>query len=300
MKPVCTICRGEGDFLLKKDGYDLYQCATCSLVFVSLLPTEDFLSTQVYSTESGYQAHKKSDFSKLVQDIKTKKIFKALGGGHGKTLLDVGCSSGEFLYWAQCAGFKAFGVELNPRTAGIAQKNGFDVLIGTIDAVVYPPESFDVIFLGDVIEHVRDPRALVLSCKKLLKNGGMLVISTPNLDCLWARITLVLYRAFAIPPSTLTPPYHLFQFSKGNLDRLLAECSFKNTTEFFLKPPRLVYELGMLHLRTRYKQERSTASLLYMFSAYGLYTVAYGMVRLLSPFLSTDFSMVILYQKDNA
>ncbi|MEK9131685.1 MAG: class I SAM-dependent methyltransferase [Patescibacteria group bacterium] len=300
MQPSCHICGIGSVFLLTKDGYALYRCSNCLLVFVSPTPTEDFLSQEVYSEESGYQAHKKSDFSELVQDGKTRKIFEELGQRQGRTLLDVGCSSGEFLYWAQKAGFDVSGVELNPRTATIAKQNGLAVTVGTIESLPISAGTFDIIFLGDVIEHVPNPRKLIADCKRLLNPSGILIISTPNLDCLWGRITLSLYRWFRIPPSTLTPPFHLFQFSKGNLDQLLSRSGFFHTKAFFLSPPKLVYELGMLHLRKRFKQRKSAVNLGYMIFAYCLYTVAYGLNKVLQPLLTSNFAMVVFYQKKHA
>src|ERR1700741_1031508 len=207
----CTICGGTVSFLLKKEAFDLYKCSSCSLVFVDPQPTDDFLKEKVYSSEVGYQRYERKDFATIQADTKTIKLLNYLEKQHpaGKTILDVGCSSGEFLYHAQKIGLKAKGVEVNKWTVEIGRSNGLDIFNGFLAEAKFDNASFDIIFLGDIIEHVTSPRDFVAECDRLLKPGGILIISTPNLDCFWSRSTFVLYRLFKIPWSSVTPPHHL-------------------------------------------------------------------------------------------
>ncbi len=297
MKPTCHICETPSNFLLTKDGYDLYRCPVCELVFVFPQPVPDFLKDKVYSFESGYQSNKKGNFSDQPVDKKTRKIFELLKGKSGN-LLDVGCSSGEFMHFAQMKGFKAYGVELNKRTADVAVAHGLAVFNGFLGDAKYQNEFFDVIFLGDIIEHVNSPDSLIAECSRILKKEGMIIISTPNLDCAWSGVTLRLYRVFGIPWSSVTPPYHLFQFSFRNLNRFMKTRNFVQTDSFFLKPPRLAYELGSLHLLKRWKQSNKIKDLLFMIFAFAMYTIFYGIDVMLTPIKPRDFSMVVSYIKE--
>src|SRR5690606_36756889 len=100
-------------------------------------------------------------------------------------LLDVGCSSGQFMHWARKRGMHCAGIEVNDRTANIAKQNGFEVHTGFLDEAPFRKNSFDVIYLGDVIEHVNEPKAFIKLASEFLKNDGLIVISTPNTDCFW-------------------------------------------------------------------------------------------------------------------
>jgi SAM-dependent methyltransferase len=300
MKPTCHICLTPSSFLLTKDGYDLYRCPACELVFVYPQPAQDFLKDKVYSYESGYQSNKKGELHNVPEDAKTKLILNHLGqrGAQGN-LLDVGCSSGEFMYYAGLRGFATWGVELNRRTAEVARARGQNVYNGYLHQAGFADEFFDVIFLGDIIEHVPSPNELIKECSRVLKKGGRIVISTPNLDCLWSRMTFGLYRALKIPWSSVTPPYHLFQFSFNNLNRLMDERGFKREQEYFLRPPRLMYELGSLHLLKKFKEKRSPAAFLYMIFAFSLYSILYAINIAATPFRKKDFSMVVVYFKSH-
>jgi SAM-dependent methyltransferase len=299
MTPTCTICSTASPFLLKKDGYDLYRCPSCALVFVYPQPADTFLKEKVYSYESGYQSNKTGAFGKQPKDKKTLKILEMLAEqGKEGALLDVGCSNGEFMHFAERDGWNAYGVELNRRTAESARSNGLNVFNGFLHDAKYPHEFFDAIFLGDVIEHVTSPRDFIKECTRILKKDGVLVISTPNLDCFWSQSTFLLYRLFKIPWSSLTPPYHLHQFSVGNLYRLMRSFGCSQIDSLYLRPPRLMYELGSLHLVKRFKQDKLPFTFFYTVFAFALYAILYAIDGILSWIKSKDFSMVIFYKKD--
>ncbi|MBL7183339.1 MAG: class I SAM-dependent methyltransferase [Anaerolineae bacterium] len=75
----------------------------------------------------------------------------------GRRLLDVGCHIGVFLGIAQERGWAAWGIEPSRWAAREARGRGLQVIEGTLDDVHLAGESFDVITLWDVIEHLTDP-----------------------------------------------------------------------------------------------------------------------------------------------
>lgn len=298
MKPLCHICNTPSSFLLNKDDYDLYECPTCKLVFVYPQPTEEMLQKKLYSYESGYQANAVRDLSQRPEGEREKRVldyFEKIQKG-GK-ILDVGCAGGQFLYWAKMRGFQVAGVELNKRTADSAIAQGFNVYTGFVVDALFEPASFDFVFLGEIIEHVNNPREFVRECAKFLKPGGIMAITTPNLDCFWSRSTFILYKFFGIPWSSVTPPYHLSQFSAHNLDLLLQQEKFALQYTSFIMMSRLKYELGMLHLLKRYKKSKKISDLLYMVFSYILYIFLYILNLLLNPFLKKEFNVMRFYKK---
>jgi len=300
MNPECHICRNKSEFLLNKDGFDEYLCPKCGLSFVHPQPTADWLKTEIYSLESGYQKNKSADLSLEPQNKRYGRVLNYMAKNKPKgKLLDVGCSSGQVMYWARLRGLEAKGVEINQRTADLARQNGFEVYNGFVEDAPFEKQSFDLIFLGDIIEHVNDPREFLKSVFSFLKPGGLMIISTPNVNCFWSKLTFTFYRLFKIPWTSMTPPYHLFQFSLENLNMLLAEFGFKPEKVFFLPPPSLKYELGSLHLLKRYKEDRSLKNFLYLLFSSGLYVAAYALNLGFHPFLQKDFQMSAVYSNPN-
>ena len=272
-----------------------YKCYKCGLVFVWPLPNDEKLKTEVYSEESGYQAGKTTDDGSLSHSKHTERILSVLDIGK---LLDVGCSSGDFLITTRARGFDVIGVELNPRTAKQAQSRGLDVKIGALVDSRFDDEQFDIVHLGDVIEHVPDPRALINECVRVLKSKGTLIVSTPNTGCFWSKTTFMLYKWFKIPWSTATPPHHLFLFNSHCLDELMVQVGFSKINKWYERPPRLMYELGNTHLWGKYKREKSLRNIAFLIFAFALYLFTYAMNFILHPLLTRDFGQVGVYQKN--
>lgn len=301
----CHICASPTHFLMKKDGFDEYICSSCELSFVYPQPSPEWLKDTVYSFESGYQSNQKQDLSTSSLDERTGKAIDFLAEERPKgKLLDVGCSNGKLMYWAKQKGFSCSGVELNKRTADMAASHGFPVHQGFLETAPFEKGSFDVVYLGDVIEHVNSPRDFIKTCVSFLKPDGLpagrqgiIAISTPNVDCFWSKITLWLYTTFGIPWSSATPPHHLFQFSYGNLNMLMNEFKFGPVKSVFTGPHALKYELGMLHLYGAWKKKRTVGSLLFMIFSYAAYTLLFGLHTILKPFLHKRYEMVTIFEQ---
>jgi 2-polyprenyl-3-methyl-5-hydroxy-6-metoxy-1,4-benzoquinol methylase len=136
-------------------------------------------------------------------------------------LLDVGCATGEFLAAARARGWEPHGVDISPVAAArAAELTGAPVHVGTLATVPYPPGSFDAVTLWDVIEHSQRPRADVTAVARLLRPGGRLGMTTPNVGSLT-------YRLLGRKWSVVGPNEHIYYFSPATLGRLLAGCGFE-------------------------------------------------------------------------
>ncbi|MBI2596280.1 class I SAM-dependent methyltransferase [Candidatus Daviesbacteria bacterium] len=292
MKPKCLVCRSLAFFLLSKGDYNLYKCPSCQLVFVWPPKKENFLIKKVYN-ESGYQASKHIKFNSLPQNNSYKKVFEFLTIKKGLKILDVGCSSGEFLYMAKKIGLEGYGVEVNKITAMAAKKNGLKVKNCTLEQAKFKTGFFGYIFLGDVIEHLVNPASMIRECKRILKRNGKLVIITPNLDCFWANLTYFLYKTFHIPWSSVTPPYHLFQFSTSNLHQFMAKFNFKPEKIWYNPPPKLSYELWFTGLPQDYN--KNINNFLRYYTVYMVYGFFYILNKSLKYILTKDNSICVIY-----
>lgn len=297
--PRCIVCQTVTARYIQKDTFKHYECPVCGLLFVHPAPSTHFLATQVYGEKGKYQGNRVSLPPKPHVGLKEKKIFDFLkkNTSKGALLLDVGASSGNFLRLARDNGFMGTGVELNPRTAKLAESAGFSVFVGTLEEASFSENSFDVIHAGDVIEHVPDPQVFVQLCFRLLKPGGALLITTPNSDCFWARATKKFTEWFGFPWAVLTPPHHLFLFSVKNLDMLAAQEGLVKEWFAFGRSPSLRYSLGALHLWGAYKKEKRLGTLACMIGAFFLYSLTYFIDLLVTPLKSKDFSYSVAYTK---
>lgn len=297
----CHICDSEAFHALDKDGYNLFECRKCKLIFVNPMPTDKELN-ELYSSVTGYQKNKTiakkinkeqfDSYSKIINYINSKVTCD------GPRLLDIGCSSGDFLVMAKELGFAVEGIELNETTAGVARSRGLVVHSGRIGDISLLPKSFDVVHLGDVIEHVQNPRGLIEEIVHLLKPNGMLIITTPNMRCFWAESTRKLYDYFSIPWSVATPPHHLFQFSDYNLDLLMNKFNLKVSARWYNHLPNLIYELGSLHLLQVWKKKRSALSGLRLFFGFASYTFIFVLNKISKPIRSRDMGMVSIYSRE--
>ena len=291
----CPICEsGPVSFFLKKDEYPFSVCDTCHLVFMNPLPDSGHLIENVYSKESGYHSKSVKNLKEIKKyDKKFTKIINALNRFNiTGNLLDVGCANGEFLSLAKKHGFDVYGVEANTHTADIAKNNGLPVFNGTLEEARFENNYFSVIYLGDIIEHVTDPVALLKECKRILKKEGMIVVSTPNIDCFWVLATQYVCCWFKFPWSVLHPPYHVYLFCEANFRKLMQMIDFK-VLEVEYHTISLRHELGVTGLFKKYKREKSITALLYMALVFLSYAIIYGINFLLKPFLKKSFEMIV-------
>lgn len=299
MERECYICGVSASIFLEQQGYGIDRCPNCGLLFVDPMPTDDYLAL-VYSPKTGYQSNKIKRNYKKEKNKKFEKIFRELKKytTRGQKVLDVGASDGEFLYCAKKEGYVVAGVEPNKTTADIANRNGLNVHCGFLENCGLELGSFNILRLGDVLEHSNNPHKLLKECGEFLDTDGLLVVSIPNMDSFWARSTFYLKKWFDLPWSPITPPHHLLYFSKANLDSLFNKKGFVLVSVWYDRPPTLKYELGSTHLLGAFKKDKSSRNFFRLLFGFSSYTFLYVLDYIVTPFKDKDFSMVCIYKKD--
>jgi len=142
--------------------------------------------------------------------------------GKGR-MLDVGCSDGYVLKVAEELGWNAEGVDFDPQAVAYATRKGLKARLGRLADQHLPDDSFDLVLMSHVIEHVHHPVATLDEIRRVLRPGGMLVVTTPNADS-WG------HRHFGRFWRGLEPPRHLNIFTAANLLELASQAGFADRT----------------------------------------------------------------------
>lgn len=164
-------------------------------------------------------------------DIEKVRIAQVLSLFPQKsTILDLGCGDGYFMEVFRKDGHQVEGIEIAENAVKKARKKGFTVydvsLMGKWSQLI--KKKYDVVFGGEIIEHVFDTDLFLQEIRKVLKKNGVLVITTPNIAALGRRLMLLL----GISPhiETTARQYdagHIRYFTRAAMKQLLEENDFR-------------------------------------------------------------------------
>ncbi len=194
----------------------IVKCMSCGLVYaLPEMPLADIRKTYTEMIDLDYIQEEKGRRQQAGIILEQISKYKKRG-----RLLDVGCGPGFFLDEAKRLGWEVTGVDLSGWAKDYCKEHfGIDVLQGVLTELGLPNRSFDVIVLNDVIEHLADPKATLKEIRQILKNDGVIYVSTPDIDS--ALSQLLGARWWGINK------YHLFYFSKKTLEQFFREVGFK-------------------------------------------------------------------------
>jgi SAM-dependent methyltransferase len=142
-----------------------------------------------------------------------------LTGSQRGRMLDVGCGDGRLVRKAQELGWDAAGVDFDPLAIEAGRRGGLNVHTGRLEDLHFPDDSFDLVLMSHVIEHLYDPRRTLSEISRILRAGGTLVVTTPNAGGAG-------HRRFGSDWVHLDPPRHLRLFTAANLRTLVESIGF--------------------------------------------------------------------------
>lgn len=235
VRVACLVCGADDaapfmetrDRLLGLEGrFHLVRCRNCGLIYQNpqLTPAElgRYYPPEYHpflpAIEDEPSPWQRWDRRRGV-DRRCRAVIARAGRRTGK-VLDVGCATGIFLDGMRRWGWEAHGVEPNPVASAYARERlGLAVVTSDLTAAGYAAESFDVVTLWDVLEHVPDPRGTLSEVARVLRPGGLLVLSLPSIESVEARL-------FGRYWAGWDAPRHLALFPRPVLVRLLRETGF--------------------------------------------------------------------------
>lgn len=198
------------------------QCRNCGLIFSDPQPIPESISDHYgMPPEDYWTTLVPPDF--MAGEIATAK--RLLAFREGMTALDIGAGRGEGIKALLAAGFDAYGLEPSQPFYDRAVKEiGTDRLKqATVEQADYPPESFDFITFGAVLEHLYSPRLALDRAMGWLKPGGIIHAEVPSADYLVSKLFNLYFRLrgtnFVTHISPMHPPFHLFEFTPKSFQR---------------------------------------------------------------------------------
>ena len=184
-------------------------------------PQPSLESLPSYYESEDYISHtdgKRTLFEKMYHLVKSKAIknkVNLINQWHPKkgTLLDIGAGTGDFLLEAKKQNWITTGIEPNDKAKQIAIQKG--VSFGT-NLEELANESFDVISMWHVLEHVPNLEEHIAILKRLLKPNGTIIIAVPNFKSYDAKYYKEFWAAYDVPR-------HLWHFSKTAIEKLFGD-----------------------------------------------------------------------------
>ena len=230
----CPVCNQNAanaylqvkDYTVSNKLFELVKCQSCGFVYTLNPPDKNQIG--LYYQSDAYISHtdsKKGLFNKVYQFVrnysigqKLKLVEKYSNRSIG-TILDYGCGTGTFLHCMKINGWHVTGIEPDPS----AQKKASEL----ISQQVFNPDhlkslesnSFDVVTLWHVLEHVHELQSTVAELKRILKQHSLLVIAVPN-HLSWDAIHYQEHWA------AYDVPRHLYHFNPASIDQLLLSHGF--------------------------------------------------------------------------
>lgn len=255
--PGCGAAGGEpvieaGDALGFGPGrYTLVRCSGCELAYVRTRPTEGAmarfypegyepyapkedeaegappraLAKALLRVDLGYPPQPPSLATRLLAALARRRLSarqrqRWLPFVPGGRLLDVGCGAGRYLVQMRGLGWNVEGLDASdPAARAVRERTGIHVHVGTLPHPALAAASFDAVTLWASLEHVHQPRTTLEAAGRLLKPGGVLALSVPNLAS-WSFAT------FGAGWYGLDLPRHLTHFTPTTLADLARRAGF--------------------------------------------------------------------------
>lgn len=220
-KIECPICHHDKYIKLwDLDTFKYAKCPKCSLVYQNPQPITEDIHERYDDEYFSYEITNEKNFLNLILLGLNDVGFKPSKIEYGsKKILDIGCATGLFLEHMKTLGWDTYGVEVCGSAAEYGNKNrGVNIFTGIVENAPIEEESMDIIHLSHVIEHLNEPDKFVKKIATLLKPGGVIYCTTPNIDGFQARLFKDKWRS-AIAD-------HMVLFSVNTLKRIFLESGF--------------------------------------------------------------------------
>lgn len=186
----CPVCDSpDKSSYFTKDWFTFSKCDACGMVYLNPRLTEqatyDFYNSawnEIYNEKKFDAVSESTALDDEINRSNLELIVEARGGAGGE-LLEIGFAKGFFLRAAKAAGFSVHGIELNQANyERVRAELGPTIHNEDLVRANLPAETFDVVYMRDVFEHVPAPKAMLHEIHRIAKPGGLVFIEVPNIE----------------------------------------------------------------------------------------------------------------------
>ncbi len=223
-----------GEHRISVDGFDVISCETCRFKHAIPLPSETEL--KFFYEHQFYSAEKPLYFKRYEEDLEwwnliyqeRYNIFEKILPLGRRRILDIGSGPGYFLLQGKTRGWDTLGIEPSKTAAAYSRALGVTVINSIFsDETAKTLGTFDVINLGEVLEHIPEPEKMLKIAHSILSPGGLLCVIVPN-DYNPFQIAYV--TTTEVNPWWVAPPQHLNYFNFDTLADLFNRSGFDEIT----------------------------------------------------------------------
>ncbi len=213
------------DYFLSGEEFAIYKCSQCGLLITRPMPEVSklgrYYASENYISHSSKSTDAISKVYHFVRNYTHKQKYKLLKKySSGKSVLDIGCATGEFLNYCSTQGMTTLGIEPNEKARKIAESAYKLEVIDEPGIDTLASGSFDMITMWHVLEHVPDINQRVSDIFRLLNNDGVAFIALPNHASYDAAYYYRYWAAWDVPR-------HLFHFDRKSLPALANKHGFR-------------------------------------------------------------------------
>ncbi len=244
MERKCPLC-DSGDYFqiyIERDAIGIVRCKDCGLIYTNPMVKEP--EKNYWGDEKKYFEEARLVFEgkgkshrdvNYIDDLKMIKSFKSTGD-----FLDIGTNMGMFLRHTRGKKWNVTGIEPSPSLSEIARKYfGLNIKTCYLHEAGFRDESFDVVTMTDVFEHIEEPKKMLGDIKKVLKKDGVLFIKIPNGRYNLLKLGLAKVTGRLKEHDIFDSYEHLTHFSHNTLKKMLEGCGFKIKKIYIGRPIQL-------------------------------------------------------------
>jgi SAM-dependent methyltransferase len=247
---VCFVCN-EGEFDPCDSHYhsdrrkglagtwSIVKCKNCHIEFINPRPSENELNSfyETYYREETF-VFRSENFPSLGW---LRKLYHKFTGAvdprdfiyPNKTskMLDYGCGSATYIQYFHNKGYDISGADVSLAVVEESKRNGLKVnKVDYFNEIPFTSDQFDIVYLMQVFEHLRDPNTFLKELNRIMKSDGCLYISIPNANSIWRKI----FKQNWV--SGFFAPFHLAHYSQETFTVLAEKYGFEVKNCFYRTP----------------------------------------------------------------